>query len=196
MKTIVNRYQSIQRIPASRVIARIGGILLAGLMLAGCGQDMTDLENYIADIKARRNAKLEPVPVIKSYEAPSYAGLQYRNPFQPVASFVPQETASGDKPTATQGPRPIASRAKGPLEQFPLDGLRMVGTLDIRGARYALVKSNETKPSVYRAKVGNYVGRNHGKIVQITGNAIYLRELHPDGLGGYIEQPATLALSE
>lgn len=180
----------------SRAAVRGIALLLTSFVLAGCGQDMTDLENYIADIKARRNAKLEPVPAIATYEAPNYVGLQYRNPFQPVASFVPQETASGDKPSAGQGPRPISSRGKDPLEQFPLDGLRMVGTLDIQGNRYALIRSNETKPSIYRAKVGNYMGRNHGKIVQITGNAIYLRELHPDGLGGYIEQPATLALGE
>jgi type IV pilus assembly protein PilP len=44
--------------------------------------------------------------------------------------------------------------------------------------------------------VGEYVGTIEGRIMDITPSRIALSEIIPDGLGGYIERPAALALNE
>ena len=43
---------------------------------------------------------------------------------------------------------------------------------------------------------GNFVGQNDGRIVGIAPTKISIIEIVPDGLGGYIERPAALALTE
>jgi type IV pilus assembly protein PilP len=40
------------------------------------------------------------------------------------------------------------------------------------------------------------MGQNDGKVVGISGTKISIIEIVPDGLGGYIERPASLALNE
>jgi type IV pilus assembly protein PilP len=44
--------------------------------------------------------------------------------------------------------------------------------------------------------VGNHMGQNDGKITDITPSKISFGRIVPDGLGGYIERPAALALNE
>jgi type IV pilus assembly protein PilP len=80
------------------------------------------------------------------------------------------------------------------LEQFSLDTLKMVGTLKLNGHDYGLVQVTDGR--VQRVLVGNHVGQNDGRITDILPNKINVIELVPDGLGGYIERPAALALNE
>ena len=49
---------------------------------------------------------------------------------------------------------------------------------------------------VHRVATGEHMGQDDGKITEITPSKIGLTEIIPDGLGGYIERPAALALNE
>ena len=49
---------------------------------------------------------------------------------------------------------------------------------------------------VAQVQVGNYVGQADGRINTIADNKISVTEVVPDGLGGYIERPAAIGLSE
>ena len=49
---------------------------------------------------------------------------------------------------------------------------------------------------VHRVLPGNFMGQNDGRIVSISSTKISLIEIVPDGVGGYIERPAALALTE
>jgi type IV pilus assembly protein PilP len=49
---------------------------------------------------------------------------------------------------------------------------------------------------VHRVVVGNYLGQADGRINSISPSKITLVEIVPDGLGGYIERPAALGLTE
>jgi hypothetical protein len=82
-------------------------------------------------------------------------------------------------------------RNREPLEEFPLDSLRLVGTLSLRGQQFALIK--DPTAVVHRVTLGNYLGQNYGKITTIAESEIALREIVPDGFGGFIERPATVA---
>jgi len=91
------------------------------------------------------------------------------------------------------GVRPVVHRSREFLESFPLDTLRMVGTFKVGKNFYGLVQSKDGL--VHKVQPGNYVGQNDGKITEITASKISLNEIIPDGLGGYIERPASLALA-
>jgi len=69
----------------------------------------------------------------------------------------------------------------------------MVGTLANGGGRYALIKGGD---GVHRVKIGDYLGRNHGRIVEISDAGVDVVEIVPDGEGGWLERPRSLTLKE
>jgi type IV pilus assembly protein PilP len=105
--------------------------------------------------------------------------------------FLPSSPGSG---SGLAGVRPDQKRNREFLEQFSLDTLKMVGTLKLEGRVFGLVRTKDGL--VHRVTVGNYLGQADGKITDITPSKISLVEIVPDGLGGYMERPAGLALNE
>ena len=166
------------------------GIMLAAMAVAlsGCGRDMSDLEAYIAEVNARPGGRIEPLPVIRLYEAFAYEAYDLRSPFEPDTPVRTEPSGGGI------GLRPDSSRKREFLEQFPLDTLEMVGTLTQEGNYYGLLQTDDTL--VHRVAVGNYVGQNDGRIVAIEESEIRVVEIVPDGIGGYIERSATIGLGE
>jgi type IV pilus assembly protein PilP len=155
--------------------------LLAASLLAGCDSRDADLNRFIQQVKAEPGGRVEPLPEIKPYQAFTYADQNLRSPFVPALNV-------------TNGVRPDRNRPREYLEQFSLDTLKMVGTLKMDGRHYGLVLSADGR--VHRVVVGNHMGQNDGTITQITPSKISLTEIVPDGLGGYIERPAALALTQ
>ncbi|HWP94274.1 MAG TPA: pilus assembly protein PilP [Gammaproteobacteria bacterium] len=176
------------RFPLSRRYPAPTAALL--LLLAGCGGGMSDLQQFVAQEKAKPPGAIEPLPQIRPYESFMYQAQELRSPFVPDASYQQAKAAEG----GGTGPRPDANRNREYLEEFPLDSLKMVGTLEIRGVTYGLVK--DTDGAVHRVRVGNHMGQNYGKIIEITESEIRLTEIVPDGLGGWMERQASLALVE
>jgi type IV pilus assembly protein PilP len=156
-------------------------LLLAGVALLGaCTSDMDELQQYIAQIKARKNRKIEPIPQIKQYEAFTYVAGDRREPFTPMMLGA-----------ATSSVRPDQNRNREPLEEFPLDALKLVGTIDYHGVLYAMIRAPDGV--IHRVTTGNYMGQNFGKITNVSETEVALDEIVPDGFGGFKEQPATLA---
>ena len=104
---------------------------------------------------------------------------------------APQNIAAAN-PNSIDGPDP--DRPREFLEQFPLDGLRMVGSLEINQIKAGLVQA--TDGLVHRVTVGNHLGQNYGRVTSISDSEIELVEIIPDGLGGYIQRPASIGLSD
>lgn len=170
--------------------AAVGGVCLA--LLAGCVQDMSDLHEYVAEVKSRKPRKIQPLPEFKPYVPSLYEGAAARNPFVP--NVVWAGANDEEEESVVVGPRPIPGRKREPLENFPLDGLRMLGSIKSSNEVFALLRSSE--PLVYRVGVGNYIGQNHGRIVQVTETTILLIELIPDGSGRWEERLSSLSLVE
>lgn len=165
---------------------RVPAFLLVVAMLAGCGKSTDDLEAWVAEVKARKAVPIEPIPQMKQYEAFSYEAGSRRDPFSMPVS---------EQARASEGsPRPDLSRNKEPLEEFPIDALRMVGTIDTKGVTYALVKAPDGV--VHRVTRNNHLGQNYGRIVGISESEVSLVELVPDGFGGWLERAATIALTQ
>ncbi len=89
--------------------------------------------------------------------------------------------------------RPDSRRNREFLEQFSLDTLRMVGTLRLSDRTYGLIKTKDGL--VHRVLPGNYLGQADGRVTEISPSKISVVEIVPDGLGGYMERPASLALN-
>jgi type IV pilus assembly protein PilP len=159
-------------------------LALAVGMTAGCSRGMSDLDQYIAEVNARPGGPIEPLPPVKTYETVAYDRSDARSP------FVPDLPAARDD----DGVRPDADRKREFLEGFPLDTLRMVGTLYKDGQLYGLVQTSDKL--IHRVVVGNYLGQNDGRIISVTESAIQLLEIVPDGLGGYTERAASIGLGE
>ena len=87
--------------------------------------------------------------------------------------------------------QPDLNRRKEPLESYPLESLKMVGTLQQGKAVYALVKADNT---VYRVKSGNYIGQNFGLISNIGDTEIKLKEIVQDTAGDWTERLSSLQL--
>lgn len=161
-------------------------VLLGASLLAACGGSMSDLEEWVAEVKSRKSTAIEPIPQIKQYEAFTFVPADRRDPFKPIE---PREQQSADS-----GLRPDINRNKEPLEEFPLDALRMVGTIGALGRTYALIKAPDGV--VHRVTIKDHMGLNYGEITQIAETEVTLMELVPDGFGGWVQRPATLALAQ
>ncbi len=158
---------------------------LASFIMAGCSSGQSDLQKWIADTKKKPGGRIQPLPEVKPYETFAYSAGNLRSPFQPQG---PGAVGGG-----VAGLRPNTRRNREFLEGFSLDTLRMVGTFKVGSNFYGLVQSKDGL--VHKVQPGNYLGQNDGKVTDITGSKISLVEIVPDGLGGYIERPATLALT-
>jgi type IV pilus assembly protein PilP len=152
--------------------------------LSACSSDMDELQHKIDEAKKRPGGHVEQLPEIKPYETYAYDASSVRSPFIPGAPAA----------ATNAGLRPDSRRNREFLEQFSLDTLKMVGTLDLGGHNYGLVQTQDGL--VHRVLPGNYLGQNDGRILSITGSKINLNEIVPDGVGGYIERPAALALAD
>ncbi len=169
---------------------RTTSLLAVALLLAGCSQDMSDLKAWVREQKDRKPPPIEPLPEIKPYETFIYEAQNLRDPFR--LPTISEATAPGSEIAA--GPRPDFKRRRELLEAFPLDSLAMVGTFAMGEQQWALIKDPEGV--VHRIKEGNYMGTNFGKVIQIREDRVVLRELIPNGNGGYEERIEKILLDQ
>jgi type IV pilus assembly protein PilP len=160
---------------------RIACALAVAATLGGCSDDMDKLQAQVDEIRSRPGGRIEPLPEVRPYETFTYAAANLRSPF--VAGMPASASAA-------TGIRPDQNRPREFLEQFSLDTLRMVGTLRLGGRTYGLVQTRDGLVP------GNHLGQADGRITAVEEGKISLTEIVPDGMGGFIERPAALALSE
>ena len=161
-------------------------IVSSVVLLVGCsGNQHGDLETYINEVKSRKSGRIPALPEVKPYEVYAYQAHNYRDPFTTYIDEVPSDSGAN---------RPDINRKREALEQFPLDTLSFVGHLEKSGVRWGLVGAPDK--SVYRIQVGNFLGKNYGEILAISETAIEIKEVIPDGAGGWVDRKASLSLSE
>ena len=165
---------------------KAGLVACLTFLLASCASDNTDLHEYIEQTRSKHLGSVQPLPQFKPYQNFIYSASDLRDPFEPAFQVEEEDTA--------EGLRPDTQRPKEPLENFPMDTLRMVGILEQNSQTWGLIKDPQNV--VHRVQVGNYAGQNEGQIVSVSEEKIELIEIIPDGLGGYIERNATLGIGD
>ena len=189
------------RKPANKTIRpAVAGIVSTTVLLTGCvSTDMSDLEGYIAEVNARpARTTIQPLPELIVPEMYAYQSAEAgkRDPFESFLKQRAEEAArpGGDDAKTVALRQEIEGRNPEELEQFELDALRMVGTLNDNNQLWGIVLDKDG--TVHRVRVGNYMGKNYGKILNIAEDKIELREIINTSNGGLEERPATLALTE
>jgi len=163
-------------------------LILLTIALSACTQSNDDLTTYIEVTKSKHLGSVRPLPTFEPYKNFTYSASELRDPFEAAFEADVDENAKN----ASNGLRPSASRPKEPLESYPLDTLRMVGILIQHENTWGLVK--DPNNVVHRIQTGNYAGQNEGQIISVSEKQIDIIEIIPDGLGGYIERTASLAI--
>ncbi|WP_159970056.1 type 4a pilus biogenesis lipoprotein PilP [Pseudomonas sp. 8Z] len=170
-------------------ISRMPLVLIVSLV-AGCGSgsDFSDLRAYMDEVRAKPKGAIEPLPTFPPYESFIYKAASLRSPFQPPVKIDVVARQKGSKEI-----KPDETRVKQFLEGFNIESFQMVGTLRNDQELFALVNG---AGGVHRVKVGDYLGRNDGKITAIDESKVEVVEIVPDGDGGWLERPRTLPLKE
>jgi type IV pilus assembly protein PilP len=164
--------------------------VVAAALLAACGgEEQQELRAELAAITKDMRGRVDPLPVVKPYEPVPYTAFDQPDPFGPTKIVL----ATKEKQASSSGMQPDLDRPKEPLEAYPLESLKMVGTLSQKKQTFAVVKADA---GLYRVRPGNYLGQNYGVITRITDSEITLRELIQDSGGDWAERTSTLLLQE
>ncbi len=163
-------------------------LALVSLLLAGCGgEEFQDLHDFVKNAGADMRGKIPPPPEVKPY-----VNFIYNNDTNLPDPFKPR------KPTVHLGQaglnQPDLDRPKEALEEFPLEGLKVVGYLQQNKISYAVIRAPDEK--LYRVKAGNYLGLNFGKILEISDSEVKIKEVIQDTSGDWSERISTLQLVE
>jgi type IV pilus assembly protein PilP len=156
------------------------------LSMTGCTDRIGMAEQAMTDIRNQPAQPIEPPPKAELVEDFFYSASTQRSPFLPPSLVNVQGPA-----TSIDGVRPDITRVKEPLEQYELSQLVFRGVvISPEGQQYALVQRPDG--SVASVRVGNYLGLNDGRIVEITPTQINLIEIVPDSRAGFVEKPQSL----
>ncbi|MDZ4298525.1 MAG: type 4a pilus biogenesis lipoprotein PilP [Moraxellaceae bacterium] len=165
-------------------------LLISVVLISGCdgGGGFSDLQSYMDEVRARPKGEIEPLPKFQPYESFTYSAAALRSPFQP-----PVKLEMADRQKGSKDVKPDDTRTKQFLEGFNIETFVMVGTLANDSGAFALVSG---AGGVHRVRVGDYIGRNHGRILAIDESKVDVIEIVPDGEGGWLERPRSLSLKE
>ena len=159
------------------------------LFVTGCERAAhDDIKQFIEQSKRVPLKKIKSLPVYTPYKPYIYNAAQFRSPFEPPA-LVEKKVL-----TAKSNVKPDLARQKQSLEAFDFASLSMVGTVKKDNVLWGLIR--DPNGSIERVKVGNYLGKNHGKIVAVSGNDIDVVEIVSNGSEGWLERPNLISIKQ
>ena len=159
-----------------------------GLLLSACDEQRDgDLRAWMTEVRQRHDAQHLSVP--QPVSIPEFRYL----PGQRVDPFDIAKLAASDDAQAGNGLQPDMKRAREPLESFPLDSLRLIGSLRRGRDAVALVEADKL---VYQLRVGAHLGQDFGTVVAIGEKHVDIEELVPESGGRWTQRRAQLFLQE
>ncbi|MCC7516351.1 MAG: pilus assembly protein PilP [Pseudomonadales bacterium] len=183
------------KVTGNSLATKFGVVCLpAVLMLSGCGGgDTSDLDAFMQAERQKPAVPIEPIPTFPQFDTFVYSAAGKRSPFEKPQALIEIEV-KGDQVTGGAIVKPDELRPKEYLEQFNIGAITMVGTVEKDGEIWGLV--DDGTANIHKVQVGNYMGRNHGKIYHIDNGRIDLKEIVPNGPDQWLERPKTLQLQE
>lgn len=176
--------------PVKFGIVRPSFAVVALALLAGCGAEQEELTQWMEQQRREVKPNVTPLTAPKKFSPQAYVALNGVEPFsaQKLTVALKQEARQPNSLLAAE-----INRRKEPLEAYPLDSMRMVGSVTKSGRPYALLRVDNL---LYQVKQGDYVGQNYGKITKISETDVSLREIVQDAAGEWIERASALQLQE
>jgi type IV pilus assembly protein PilP len=180
--------------PRRRGAAKTTSVALAALAglatLAGCSPEHEELQQWMEQQRREVKPSIEPLQAPKPFEAEPYREAQGVDPYSPqkLTVAIKQEARQPNSLLSTE-----LNRRKEPLESYPLDSMRMVGSVTRERQPVALLRVDNL---LYQVAVGDYLGQNYGRVTRIDETGVVLREIVQDAAGEWIERSASLQLQE
>jgi type IV pilus assembly protein PilP len=164
-------------------------LFTAVLMLSACNGGTSDLDEYFSVQRGIPAAPIDPIPEVKPYLRYIYPEHE-KDPFD--AAMLAPNTVREE--IVDNGINIDTTRVPEFLEGFPLDSLRMVGTVEKDDTLWALVRIPDG--AVQTVKPGNFLGQNYGKIVNISDVKMDMLETVSNGLGGFKKREISITLNQ
>ena len=176
------------------MMPRLIAISAAAAVLAGCGASgQEELQQWMKAQRQATKPHVTPIPEPKKFTPQAYTQEGSTDPFSNVKLTQALKRESSQSTSNAALVAPELARRKEPLESFPLDAMKMVGSLMKEGLPVALLRVDNL---LYQVKPGNYLGQNYGKIMKVGETEVVLREIVQDAAGEWTERTATLQLQE
>lgn len=174
-----------------RPVAALFAVIATTLVLGGCATDNSDLNEWMAETRRTSRVAVAKIPEPKRFAPFRYEASLDLDPFSnaklQVALARYTERNKG-------GIKPDLERRREPLENYPLDAIRMVGHMQrVSQGAVALVEVDKV---VFQARSGQYIGQNFGRITSISETQIGIKEMVQDAAGDWVEREASLQLQE
>jgi len=168
--------------------------LVLTVFITACSSDgLSDLREFTENTHKNRKPRVDPIPEVKVSEKFAYSAQKLPDPFS-IENL--SRTGVAKNAGNASGPQPDLTRPKEALEEYPLDALAMVGTLQKGKVIWGVIRVSSSGGEMHRVKVGNHMGRNFGMITEITDEKIMLVELVRSSLGDWIERESVIKLRE
>jgi type IV pilus assembly protein PilP len=173
-----------------RLGARMAALVAVLAMLGGCDPGQDELQAWMEQQRREVRPSVQPLEPPKPFDPAPYASFDVVDPFstQKMTVALRVQARAASSLLANE-----LNRRRGPLEAFPLDTMRMVGSVERDGQPTALLRVGEL---LYQVEVGDYLGQNYGRVQRIDETELMLREIVQDAAGEWIERPASLQLQE
>ncbi|MFT5110974.1 MAG: type IV pilus assembly protein PilP [Parasphingorhabdus sp.] len=171
------------RLPAQAFVAAMI------VMLAGCLPDssLSDLRRFTREAYQDRSPEVDPLPAMEPYEGFRYGASDEPEPFS-AENLRDTEPQQNDLVLEKFQPE----RRREHLEQFPLDALTMVGAMFQETGSWALIGTPDG--GTHRVTLGNHLGQQNGKIIEINEQDVVLREVVRGPAGQWEERKTTITL--
>ena len=167
----------------------IASLLVLVLLVSACQKkEKESLSRFIADASKMKASDIEPLPNIKPVKYFAYSAHEFADPFN-VENLKPRQVES-----ARSGVGPDTNRRREPLENYPLDSLKMVGTLFKGNDERAIIMTPEG--AVQTVVVGKFMGQNYGRIVSIDENEIVVKEQVLNSAGTWVGRDASIKVDQ
>lgn len=172
---------------------RLLAVSVCAVALGGCGGgDEAELRAWMEETRRTMRPTTQPVPEPKQFLPYSYEAKALVEPFD-VQKMVLAVARQAQARASASAIRPDLERRREALESFPLDQLKMVGTMRQSGRNAALI---DVSGQTHMVRVGNYIGQNFGLVTRITETEVELKEIVQDAAGEWVERPSKLELQE
>ncbi|WFB48368.1 pilus assembly protein PilP [Vibrio coralliilyticus] len=159
------------------------------LILLGCRANQQPLKLLVPKaVQHPQDESTDLIPTIEQAHLRTISGFQSeRDPFALPQSISRVRT---EKPLCQLNPN-VAS--KGELAGYPLQQLRLAGTMGKEREQTALIEL--PSGSIIKSKLGHSIGVNKGTITSISSDVIQIREMVKDHQGCWTARSVRLAMN-
>jgi type IV pilus assembly protein PilP len=171
------------------MIKQASAFVAAALLLAGCGDsDVKEVHDWMDQVRQQTRPAVKPLAEPKDFIPYAYNAKEAVDPFSPNKLLTELAKAAE---TSRDPNKPDLQRPREVLEGYPLDTMKMVGTMQKGSVTYALLQIDR---AVYQVRAGQRIGQNFGIVTRVGDDAINIREVVQDAAGEWVERMAKLEL--